>query len=44
MSDTELCYLSAVDLRRHFIARELSPVEVTRATLRRIEDLNAAPI
>jgi aspartyl-tRNA(Asn)/glutamyl-tRNA(Gln) amidotransferase subunit A len=42
MSDTELCYLSAVDLRRHFIARELSPVEVTRATLRRIEDLNPA--
>ena len=38
MSDTDLCYLSAVDLRQRFERRELSPVEVTEATLRRIED------
>ena len=40
MSDTDLCYLSAVDLRQRFERRELSPVEVTEATLRRIESLN----
>ena len=40
MSDTELCYLSAVDLRQRFERRELSPVEVAEATLRRIETLN----
>jgi aspartyl-tRNA(Asn)/glutamyl-tRNA(Gln) amidotransferase subunit A len=40
MSDTDLCYLSAVDLRQRFTRRELSPVEVTEATLRRIASLN----
>lgn len=42
MSDRELCYLSAVELRHKFTAGELSPVEVAEATLRRIEQLNPA--
>jgi aspartyl-tRNA(Asn)/glutamyl-tRNA(Gln) amidotransferase subunit A len=37
--DRELSYLTAAELTRHFRARELSPVEVTPATLRRIERL-----
>lgn len=40
MSDQELCYLSAVELRRRFMARDLSPVEVAEATLARVERLN----
>lgn len=40
MDATEVCYLSALDLRRHYQTRELSPVEVTEAVLRRIEQLN----
>ncbi len=40
MNDTDLCYLSAVELRDRFKRRELSPVEVTEAVLRRIETLN----
>jgi len=40
MNDSEICYLSAVELRRLFVTGELSPVEVTAATLRRIEALN----
>ncbi len=40
MNGADLCYLSAVDLRRLYLERALSPVEVTRATLERIERLN----
>lgn len=42
MSDEDLCYLSAVDLRDRYRRRELSPVEVTEATLRRIEAVDPA--
>lgn len=35
--DRELSYLGAADLARLFRSKELSPLEVTRATLRRIE-------
>jgi aspartyl-tRNA(Asn)/glutamyl-tRNA(Gln) amidotransferase subunit A len=38
MSD-DLCFLSAVELRSRIARRELSPVEVTRAVLDRIERL-----
>lgn len=37
---TELCYLSAMELRQLYAARALSPVEVTRAVLERTERLN----
>ena len=40
MNDTDLCYLSGVELRRLYERRELSPVEVTEAVLRRIESLD----
>jgi len=40
--DRELAYLEAVELGRRFRARELSPVEVTRAVLRRIERIGPA--
>ena len=40
MNDTDLCYLSGVELRRLYERRELSPVEVTEAVLRRIEALD----
>jgi Asp-tRNA(Asn)/Glu-tRNA(Gln) amidotransferase A subunit family amidase len=40
MTDTDLCYLAATELRQKFADRELSPVEVTEATLDRIESLN----
>jgi len=36
----ELCFLSARELLRHYRARSLSPVEVTRAILDRIADVN----
>jgi len=36
----ELCWLDATDLVAHFRRRSLSPVEVTRATLARIDRLN----
>lgn len=38
--DRELCSLGVTELRRLYRARELSPVEVTRVTLERIERLN----
>ncbi|MEE2658304.1 MAG: amidase [Candidatus Latescibacterota bacterium] len=45
MDDTDLCYLSAAELIQLYSRRELSPVEVAHATLRRIEavdgELNA---
>lgn len=40
MDATEICYLSATELRDHYARRALSPVEVTEATLARIERLN----
>ncbi|HVB64474.1 MAG TPA: amidase [Nitrolancea sp.] len=40
MNSVELCYLSALELRELYLARSLSPVEVTRAVLDRIEALN----
>ena len=36
----DLCSLSATDLVRAYAKKQLSPVEVTRAVLRRIERLN----
>ncbi len=39
-STTDLCFTSATDLLAAFRSRELSPVEVTRAVLDRIERLN----
>ena len=41
MNDTDLCYHSALELRRLYRRRELSPVEVTEAALRRIEAVDA---
>src|SRR4051812_32445476 len=38
--ETELCYLSALELRERYRRRDLSPVEVAEATLARIERLN----
>jgi aspartyl-tRNA(Asn)/glutamyl-tRNA(Gln) amidotransferase subunit A len=40
MATDELVYLSAVELRQRYRARELSPVEVLTATLERIEAVN----
>ncbi len=40
MDETDLCYLSAIDLRALYQKREMSPVEVTQAVLNRIERLN----
>lgn len=40
MSDLDLCYASISDLSRDFGSRALSPVEVTRAHLERIDRLN----
>jgi aspartyl-tRNA(Asn)/glutamyl-tRNA(Gln) amidotransferase subunit A len=40
MSATELCYTSATDLAGLIRAKKLSPVELTRAVLERIERLN----
>ena len=39
-SDAELGFLSAVEMRERYRRRELSPVEVTEAILRRIERIN----
>ncbi len=41
MNDTDLCYLSGAELRRLYERRELSPVEVVQAVLRRIESLDS---
>jgi len=38
----DLCYLSALELRDHFVRRTLSPVEVTAVLLDRIADVNPA--
>jgi aspartyl-tRNA(Asn)/glutamyl-tRNA(Gln) amidotransferase subunit A len=39
-STDELCFLSARELLQHYRAKSLSPVEVTRAILDRIADVN----
>ena len=41
MSTTELCFTPAVELARMIRRRALSPVEITRAVLERIEAVNA---
>lgn len=40
MDAVDLCYLSALELRDLYKSRELSPVEITTATLDRIETVN----
>lgn len=40
MSSEELCFLSALELRKHYQAGTLSPVEVTTAILERMDRLN----
>ncbi len=40
MTETDLCYLSALQLRDLYQKREVSPVEVTEAILRRMDQLN----
>ena len=40
MSDADFCYTSATDLAALIRAKKLSPVELTRAVLARIEKLN----
>jgi aspartyl-tRNA(Asn)/glutamyl-tRNA(Gln) amidotransferase subunit A len=40
MTDTDLCYTSATELAALIRARKLSPVELTRAVLARVEALN----
>ena len=40
MDSTDLCYLSATELLTAYRARTLSPVEVTRAILERIDRVN----
>ncbi len=42
MNSADLCYLSAFELRNLYRKRELSPVEVTKTLLHRIERLNPA--
>ena len=40
MSDQELCWMSAIELLNAYRSKKLSPVEVTRAVLERIDDVN----
>ncbi len=40
VGDSDIWYLSALELRERYRRRDLSPVEVTEAVLRRIETLN----
>ncbi len=40
MTETDLCYLSALQLRDLYQKGEVSPVEVTEAVLRRMDELN----
>lgn len=42
MSNEDLCYLSALELREHYQSGTLSPVEVTSAILERIDRHNPA--
>ena len=43
MTETDLCYLSALQLRELYQKGEVSPVEVTEAILRRMDQLNPKP-
>ena len=43
MTNTELCYTPATELVRLIATKALSPVELTRAVLERIERLNSHP-
>ena len=40
MTETDLCYFSALQLRELYQKGEVSPVEVTEAVLRRMDQLN----
>jgi aspartyl-tRNA(Asn)/glutamyl-tRNA(Gln) amidotransferase subunit A len=40
MNEVEIAYLSATDLKKRYVRRDLSPVEVTETILRRIDRLN----
>ena len=40
MNSDNLCFLSALELRKLYLTRELSPVDVTKALLHRIERVN----
>ena len=40
MQDTEICYMSAVDMAQAIRTKKLSPVEVINTVLSRIERLN----
>jgi len=40
MTDSDLCYLSATEAKRLYRTRNLSPVEVLKAQLARIDDIN----
>src|SRR5450756_1068642 len=40
MSEQELCWMSAVELLDAYRSKKLSPVEVTRAVLERIDEVN----
>jgi len=40
MNETEICYLSAVEMAKAIRAKELSPVEIMGAVLNRIERIN----
>ena len=40
MVDLDLCYTSATELVRRYIAREISPVDVVQNSLDRIEEVN----
>ena len=40
MADLELCYTPAMELARRFRAKEISPVEVVRNSLARIDEIN----
>ena len=42
MKDTELAYMSAHQLRRHIVEKDVSPVKVVEATLDRIDRYNEA--
>jgi len=41
MSDQELCWMSAIELLDAYRSKKLSPVEVTRAVLERISEVNS---
>ena len=42
MADLELCYMSALEARNRIRDRVLSPVDLAKALIQRIEELNPA--